>query len=137
MPTRALSADRPPERQHAWLRRRGRKGGVLMAGEELATVAARALDLALGAAKRDGSPDVEVKVDVRRHASANVRFARNEPTTSGETDEITVSTWIAVGDRHAAASINQTDDQSLVAVAERALAMAKLAPRDPEKMPVL
>ncbi|MBX3258248.1 MAG: hypothetical protein KF782_00905 [Labilithrix sp.] len=108
-----------------------------MAAEDTAILATRALGVALDVVKRDGAPDAEVKIDVRRRAAANQRFARNEATTSGESDEVTVSTWIALGQRHAAASVNQTDDESLKALAARALAMAKLAPADPEKMPLL
>jgi predicted Zn-dependent protease len=105
--------------------------------EDIRALAARALGIATAAAKRDGKPDADVKVDVRRHAGANVRFARNEATTSGESDEVTVSIRIALGQRQATTSINQTDDKSIDALATRALAMAKLSPEDPEKMPLL
>ena len=108
-----------------------------MAAEDMAALASRALGIALDVMKRDGQPDAEVKVDVRRRAAANVRFARNEATTSGESDEVIVSTWVAVGQRHAATWVNQTDEKSLAALAGRALAMAKLSPEDPEKMPLL
>jgi len=86
-------------------------------------------------ARRDGRPDAEVKIDVRRRAAANVRFARNEITTAGESDEIGTTIWIALGQRHASTSVNQTDEASVRAAAGRALAMAKLSPEDPEKMP--
>ncbi len=105
--------------------------------EEIGPLAARALAVAEEVAKKDGRTAAEVKVDVYRNANAHVRFARNEPTTSGESDETTVAVWIGLGQRHASTSINQTDAGSLAAVAARALAMAKLAPEDPEKMPLL
>ena len=108
-----------------------------MAATDLDALASRALGIALDVARKDGQPGAEVKVDVRRRAAANVRFARNEATTSGESDEVTVSTWIAIGQRHAATWVNQTDDGSLNALAARALTMAKLSPEDPEKMPLL
>ena len=108
-----------------------------MATEDLAALAERALGMALDVVKRDGQPEAEVKVDVRRRAAANVRFARNETTTSGESDEITVSTWIGLGQRHASTWVNQTDEKSLATLASRALAMAKVSPLDPEKMPLL
>ena len=108
-----------------------------MGTEDTAVVATRALGIALEAMKRDGHPDAEVKIDVRHRAAANVRFARNEATTAGESDEMTVSAWVAVGQRHASTSVNQTDDESLAKLATRALAMAKLSPEDPEKMPLL
>lgn len=108
-----------------------------MAGEDMAALAGRALGIALDVVKRDGQPDAEVQVDVRRRAAANVRFARNEATTSGESDEVIVATSIGIGQRHASTWVNQTDEKSLAALAGRALAMAKLSPQDPEKMPLL
>src|SRR3954454_14766429 len=94
-------------------------------------LAARALGIALDVMKRDGQPNAEVKVDIVRRAAANVRFARNEATTAGESDETSVSISAALGQRHATASLNQTDEKSLAALAARALAMAKLSPEDP------
>ena len=108
-----------------------------MSTEDIAALATRALGIALGVMQKNGHPDAEVKVDVQRRAAANVRFARNEPTTSGESDEVTVSVWVGIGRRHAATSVNQTDEGAIARVAERALAMAKVSPEDPEKMPLL
>lgn len=79
----------------------------------------------------------EVRVDVRRARAANVRFAKNEITTSGEYDEITVSVLVAIGRRQAWTTTNQTDPASVKALVERALTMARLAPEDPEIMPLL
>jgi predicted Zn-dependent protease len=108
-----------------------------MSTEDIAVLATRALGIALDVMQKNGHADAEVKVDVRRRAAANVRFARNEPTTSGESNEVTVSVWVGLGQRHAATSMNQTDDKSIAEVAARALAMAKVSPEDPEKMPLL
>jgi predicted Zn-dependent protease len=105
--------------------------------EDPSTIASRALGIALDAVKRDGVTGAEVEIDVRRRAAGNVRFARNEATTSGESDETAVIVSIGIGQRHARTSINQTDDKSLAALATRAIAMAKLSPEDPEKMPLL
>src|SRR5688572_4269971 len=104
---------------------------------DLGALATRTLGIARDVVKKDGRPEAELKVDVRRRAAANVRFARNESTSAGESDEVTVSIRIAVGQRHAMTSVNQTDDKSLAALAARALAMAKLSPEDPERMPLL
>ena len=79
----------------------------------------------------------EVRTDVDRTRSANVRFAKNEMTTSGEYDEVSVSVSIAFGKRQAWTSTNQTDPASVKAMVERAVAMARLAPEDPETMPLL
>lgn len=108
-----------------------------MSSEDPAVLATRALGIALDVMQKDKQGEAEVQIDVIRHAAANVRFARNESTTSGESDEMTVAISVALGQRHAATSINQTDDKSIAAVASRALAMAKLSPEDPEKMPLL
>lgn len=108
-----------------------------MTTEDCTVLATRALGIARDVMKRDAQPEAEVTIGVRRRAAANVRFARNESTTAGESDEVTVSIAVGLGQRHAATSVNQTDDKSLEALASRALAMAKLSPRDPEKMPLL
>jgi predicted Zn-dependent protease len=79
----------------------------------------------------------EVRTDVDRTRAANVRFARNEMTTSGEYEEITVSVSVALGKRQAWTSTNQTDPASIKAMVERAVTMARLAPEDPETMPLL
>jgi predicted Zn-dependent protease len=105
--------------------------------QDLRALAARALAIATDVARRGGRSDAEVKVDVRRRAAANVRFARNEATTAGESDEVTVTVGVALGQRHASASVNQIDDRTLAGLAGRARAMAELSPEDPEKMPLL
>jgi predicted Zn-dependent protease len=104
-----------------------------MTGTDLEALA----DRALGIAKKVAGPGVELKIDVHRNAAANVRFARNAITTSGSSDEISVSISMMIGKRHAAATINQTSDDALRSLADRALAMAKLSPEDPESMPLL
>ena len=45
-------------------------------------------------------------IDVFRRGAANVRFARNEPTTSGESDETQVAIQLALGRRVATSSTN-------------------------------
>ncbi len=108
-----------------------------MSAPDLTAIAARAFEIARDVARRDGRPEAELTIDVRRTGEANVRFARNEPTTSGESDETHVSVRVALGQRHATSSTNQAADRSLAALAARALAMAKLSPEDPEKLPLL
>jgi len=95
-------------------------------------VASNVIDIAQSVAK-----GAEVRTEVRRTRSANVRFAKNEMTTSGEYDEMTVSVSIALGRRHAYTTSNQTDQASVKALVERAVTMARLSPEDPEKMPLL
>ena len=74
---------------------------------------------------------------VERTRSANVRFAKNEATTSGEYDEVSVAVAVVLGKRQAWTSTNQSDPASIKALVERAVAMARLAPEDPETMPLL
>lgn len=100
--------------------------------EVLDAIASRVL-----ATARELAPGADVRVEVARSSSANVRFARNEPTTAGEGEERSVSLWIGLGRRHATASTNQVDAASVRRLAERAVAMARLSPEDPERVPLL
>lgn len=68
---------------------------------------------------------------------AHTRFARNEITTAGENDELSVSLSVQLGLRSASATSNQTDAASLRGLVERTLAIARLSPELPETMPVL
>ncbi|HSO39218.1 MAG TPA: TldD/PmbA family protein [Labilithrix sp.] len=99
---------------------------------ELGAIAENVLAVAASAAK-----GAEIFATAQRNRSANVRFAKNEMTTSGEFDEVTVGVSVALGQRHAATSTNQTDAASLKALVERAVSMARLSPVDPESMPLL
>jgi predicted Zn-dependent protease len=99
---------------------------------KLEQVARGVLDIAKQHAK-----DAGVRVNVERMRSANVRFAKNEMTTSGEYDEITVSVVVTLGKRQAWTQTNQTDAASVKALVERAVTMARLSPEDPETMPLL
>jgi predicted Zn-dependent protease len=102
------------------------------ARESADQVATRAL-----AAAKEVEKDADVRASVEHLTSANVRFANNEITTSGESTEVTVSLWMARGRRHASASTNQTDTASLRALADRAASLVRVAPDDPERMPLL
>src|SRR5690349_21076837 len=67
----------------------------------------------------------------------NTRFAVNEITSTGESEDVELSIRVAFGKRHGQASINQFDDASLRRCVESAEEMAELAPEDPEFMPAL
>ncbi len=97
----------------------------------------RLAERALAVATKVAGRGAEVRVNVLSRGSANVRFARNAITTSGAGEEISVGLFVKLGHRHAHTSINQADDASLARLAERAVAMAKLSPEDPESMPLL
>lgn len=79
----------------------------------------------------------EASVFLTGGPQANLRFAANTVTTSGDTDDLEVSFTAYDGRRNATAGANQTDDASLKRMVETAERMAKLAPEDPEHMPLL
>lgn len=67
----------------------------------------------------------------------NVRFARNDVSTAGLTDDIDLQVQVAYGKKVGIATINQFDDASLERVVRRAEELAKLAPDNPEFMPAV
>ena len=67
----------------------------------------------------------------------HLRYARNTPSTSGNTTNPTVTVRSAFGTRSASASVNQLDDDSLAQVVRRSEELARLAPEDPEFVPAL
>jgi predicted Zn-dependent protease len=83
------------------------------------------------------APGAQASARVEDGRESYTRFAVNEATGAGDTDRASVSVRVALGQRHATASSNRSDPASLRALVERAAAMAKLAPEDPESMPVL
>ena len=82
-------------------------------------------------------PKAEVFVGLESARRAHVRYARNEVTTTGEIDEAGLTVSVRLGLKSATSSSNQTDDASMSALVERTVRLAKLAPEDPELMPVL
>ena len=82
-------------------------------------------------------PKAQARVLLSTSHGANTRFARNEVTTSGENDEADVSLVVGLGKREASTGSNQIDDASLKALVERTVAMAKVAPENPEVTDVL
>lgn len=69
--------------------------------------------------------------------SGNVRFARNDISTSGIVDDTELGVQVSFGKRVGTATINQFDDASLERVVRRAESLARLAPENPEFMPVV
>ena len=67
----------------------------------------------------------------------NVRFARNDISTSGLVDDTGLAVQVAFGKRSGSATVNQFDDASLERCVRRAEELAKLSPENPEYMPVI
>jgi predicted Zn-dependent protease len=79
----------------------------------------------------------EAAAMIRDDRAGNTRFARNEITSSADVERTHVAVTVQFGLRSASASTNQFDDHSLDEVVDRATRMARLAPENPEAMPVL
>jgi predicted Zn-dependent protease len=79
----------------------------------------------------------ETRVSLNPSRSGNTRFARNDVTTSASVETMIVTVQSQDGLRVGSAVANQFDDASLLDVVRRAEETARLAPEDPEAMPVL
>jgi predicted Zn-dependent protease len=76
----------------------------------------------------------ETRVTVNSSASGNMRFAVNQASTSGDSQDTVITVRSTFGKRSAFSTTNKRDDASLKAVVERSEALAKLAPEDPEHL---
>jgi len=94
------------------------------------------LSAVLAAAKKV-EPKAEVFAELSSKRQANTRFARGEIISTGDATDEEVTVELSLGQRHASSSTNQTDPASLRALVERTARLARLAPEDPERMPVL
>lgn len=79
----------------------------------------------------------ETSVSVDANREANLRYAHNEVSTSGDTSNVVVTVRAAFGKRSGGASTNQVDTESLRRVMSRAEETARFAREDPEAMPLL
>lgn len=79
----------------------------------------------------------EVEVSVGSARTTNLRFARNAPTTSGETDRVSITVTSRFGQRVGDATTNQRDAASLELAVRAAEEVARRAPENPEVMPML
>jgi predicted Zn-dependent protease len=77
--------------------------------------------------------DVRVSIDdVRR---GHLRFAKGQPTTEGDVEELTVTVTASKDGRSARVTSNRTDDAGLADVVKQAEELAALSPVNPEHMP--
>lgn len=78
-----------------------------------------------------------IQVNIGGGYSANVRFADNRISTAGGISTANVSVQSSFGPKHAVASTNDLSDAGLERAVRQSEALAKLAPDDPEAMPLL
>ena len=90
------------------------------------------LERALKCSKAD-----ETEVSLTGGSSANIRFARNMPTTNGLSTGVTLRITCAIGNKVGAFSTTEIDDASVERAVHRAEAIAYLSPENPEYMPRL
>ena len=81
--------------------------------------------------------DVAAAASLTTEHAGNTRFAQNAITSSADVDRTSVGVTVQIGLRSASATTNQLDDHALDEVVARAIRMARLAPENPEAMPVL
>lgn len=101
---------------------------TMMTREQAKTITDRVLSLS----KAD-----EAQLNLRGGTTTNLRFARNTPSTSGSSGDSTLTITSTFGLRSGTVTVNQFDDSTLTSAVLRSEDMAKLAPEDPEHMPVL
>jgi predicted Zn-dependent protease len=69
--------------------------------------------------------------------AANLRYARNDVSTSGGAENLTLSVQASFGKKTGVATLNEFDDASLEKVVRRTEELARLAPENPEYVPFL
>lgn len=79
----------------------------------------------------------EIQVNITSGHQANVRFADNRITTAGGVSDVTVRVYTAFGPKHAVAVTNDVSDAGLQHAVRQSEALARLAPDDPEALPLL
>ena len=94
---------------------------------------ARALiDRALKLSRADG-----IQVNITAGEEKNIRFADNRITTSGSASDVSLRVSSRFGNRGASASGNDLSDAGLEQLVRRAETLARIAPENPEMMPLL
>ncbi|MEZ0541260.1 TldD/PmbA family protein [Fibrella arboris] len=94
--------------------------------------AKKIIDKVLAYSKAD-----EMSVGLSGGRRGNIRYARNSVSTSGESDSLGLSVTSVFGKKSGTATINEFDDASLEKTVRRAEEIARLAPENPEYMPML
>ena len=79
----------------------------------------------------------EIQVNLNDGDEKNIRFADNRITTSGSASDLSVRVSSAFGKRAAVTSTNDISDEGLERAVRQSEALARLAPENPERMPLL
>jgi predicted Zn-dependent protease len=79
----------------------------------------------------------EIQVNIGGGYQANIRFADNRISTAGGTSQANVNVQSSFGAKHAVVSTNDFTEAGLERAVRQSEALAKLAPDDPEAMPLL
>jgi predicted Zn-dependent protease len=79
----------------------------------------------------------EIQVTLNDGDEKNIRFADNRITTSGSASDLSIRVSSAFGRRTAVTSTNDVSDEGLERAVRQSEALARLAPENPEKMPLL
>ena len=79
----------------------------------------------------------EIQVNVSAGHQSNVRFADNRVSTSGGVSDLSIAVYSAFGPKHAVASTNDISDEGLERSVRQSETLARLAPDDPEALPLL
>ncbi|REA62781.1 TldD/PmbA family protein [Dyadobacter luteus] len=94
--------------------------------------AKKIIDKVLAYSKAD-----EMSVSLSGSRTGNIRYARNSVSTSGETTDLALAVTAVFGKKSGTSTINEFDDASLEKTVRRAEEIAKLAPDNPEYVPML
>jgi predicted Zn-dependent protease len=78
-----------------------------------------------------------VQAVVRSSRTRNVRFAANQLSTAGVVEDTTLVVMSYIGRKHSAVTTNDLSPESIERTVRKAEAIARLAPDDPEMLPVL
>lgn len=79
----------------------------------------------------------EIQVSLNAGDETNIRFADNRITTSGTTDDLGARISSAFGARSAVTTTNDISDEGLERAVRLSETLARLAPENPERMPLL
>jgi len=94
--------------------------------------AKKIIDKVLAYSKAD-----EMSVALTGGRTGNIRYARNTVSTSGESYNLSLAITAVFGKRSGSSTINEFDDASLEKAVRRAEEIARLAPENPEFVPML